>query len=97
MTRERVVAVTLSLVGLGLLASCAAAGNPDAGGAGAQPGFLYGLWHGLITPITFLVSLFTDDVGIYEVRNNGAWYDFGYVLGLSMIFSGGVGASSRRR
>jgi hypothetical protein len=45
--------------------------------------------------VTFLVSLFSDSVGIYEVDNDGAWYDFGYVLGLSAIFSGG-GAASRR-
>ncbi|HEU4512893.1 MAG TPA: hypothetical protein VFR87_07290 [Nocardioidaceae bacterium] len=98
MTRSRIVSGAVTLAVLLLLTSCAADGNAAAGGPGSQPGFLYGLWHGFITPVTFLISLFTDDVGIYEVRNNGAWYDFGYVLGLSFIFSGGgVGASARRR
>jgi hypothetical protein len=96
-TRSRVVLCALGVVALLLLTSCAAEGNDLAGGPGTQPGFLLGLWHGLITPITFIVSLFTDSVGIYEVRNNGAWYDFGYVLGLSMVFSGGIGASAARR
>ena len=97
MTRSRFVLGAATLAALLLLTSCAADGNAVAGGAGTQPGFLYGLWHGFITPVTFLISLFTDEVGIYEVRNNGAWYDFGYVLGLSIIFSGGAGASTRRR
>ena len=51
-------------------------------------GFWLGLWQGLILPITFLVSLFQDGVGIYEVHNDGAWYDFGYVLGVALVFSG---------
>lgn len=98
MTRSRFVLGAVTVAALLLLTSCAADGNAAAGGAGSQPGFLYGLWHGFITPVTFLISLFTDDVGIYEVRNTGAWYDFGYVLGLSIIFSGGgAGASTRRR
>lgn len=80
-------------------AGCAAAGNDVAGEAGA-PGFWLGLWHGLIAPITFLVSLFSDTVGIYAVRNSGAWYDFGFLLGLSVVFSGsgraGAGSSGGR-
>jgi len=44
---------------------------------GASPaGFWTGLWHGIIAPITFIVSLFADGVRIYETNNNGRWYDF---------------------
>ena len=43
-------------------------------------GFLSGLWHGSILPISFLVSLFSDHIAIYAVNNNGGWYDFGFVL-----------------
>jgi hypothetical protein len=32
-------------------------------------GFWLGLWQGLISPITFLISLFTSEVNIYEVQN----------------------------
>lgn len=94
MTRNTLI-VLGALVGILLLGSCAAGANDAAGGQGADAGFLYGLWHGFITPVTFIVSLFSDSVGIYEVDNSGGWYDFGYVLGLSAIFSGG-GAASRR-
>ncbi|MBN1467043.1 hypothetical protein JXA02_14910, partial [candidate division KSB1 bacterium] len=49
----------------------------------AKPaGFWAGLWHGLIIIITFIISLFTDSVSIYEVNNSGGWYHFGFVLGV---------------
>ena len=57
----------------------------------AKPaGFWAGLWHGLIMPVTFLVSLFNRGVRIYETNNNGRWYEFGFVLGASATFGGGT-------
>jgi hypothetical protein len=50
----------------------------------------------LISAVTFVISLFDDDVGIYEIVNRGGWYDFGFILGLTMIW-GGSGAASRRK
>jgi polyferredoxin len=65
---------------------------------GALPaGFLAGLWHGLICPITFIVSLFNPGIRIYEVKNCGAWYDFGFVLGVSASFGGGAAAGPAGR
>jgi hypothetical protein len=50
---------------------------------GAPPaGFLGGLWHGLIAPITFFISLFVSGVSVYETHNNGRWYEFGFILGI---------------
>jgi len=82
---------TVVLLGL-LLAACAAGPNPEIGVAsdGLVAGFWYGLWHGFIAPITFFISLFTDNVSIYEVHNNGNWYDFGFVLGAGLLFGGGL-------
>lgn len=80
------------------LSACAAAINPEVGAAaegGTVAGFWLGLWHGLIAPVTFVVSLFTDNVNFYEVHNNGNWYDFGFVLGAGILFGGG-GAGARR-
>ena len=57
-------------------------------------GFWPGLWQGLISPITFLISLFTSEVNIYEVQNNGNWYDFGFILGVATALGGGAGGSS---
>ena len=53
---------------------------------GSRAGFLAGLWHGLICPVTFIVSLFNPKVRIYEQNNNGGWYDFGFVVGVSGSF-----------
>ena len=53
------------------------------------PGFFAGLWHGIIFPLAFLVSLFAPNMGIYAVPNNGGWYDFGFFLGICVF---GVGA-----
>jgi hypothetical protein len=35
-----------------------------------------------------VVSLFRRDLSIYEVHNNGAWYNFGYLFGLACFFRG---------
>ena len=64
---------------------------------GIIAGFFPGLWHGMIAPITFIISLFSDNVSFYEVHNNGGWYNFGFVLGAGILFGGGGSASSRRR
>ncbi|WP_410645118.1 hypothetical protein [Amycolatopsis sp. lyj-346] len=79
-----------------LLAGCAPAANTVAGTA-LQPGFWLGLWHGFICPITFLVSLFNDHVGVYEVHNNGHWYDFGFVFGILLAASVFHGPQYARR
>jgi hypothetical protein len=71
-----------------LLTACAATQASDAVAPGA-PGFWLGLWHGFIFPVAWIVSLFTNDVAVYAVPNNGGWYDFGYFLGI-VVF--GVGA-----
>lgn len=61
-----------------------------------EAGFFLGVWHGLIVLVTFVVSLFNDQVSIYEVHNNGGWYNFGYIIGLGSALGGSAKASSRR-
>lgn len=76
-----------------LAAGCTAGPNSlekTADGEGKLSGFWKGLWHGFISPVTFLVSLFTDKVHLYEVHNNGNWYNFGFVLGAGLFLSGGI-------
>ena len=63
---------------------------------GVVAGFWRGLWHGAIAPFTFIGSLFTSDVAVYEVHNNGGWYNFGFVLGITSLYGSGHAASRRR-
>ncbi len=59
-------------------------------------GFWMGLWHGFISFFTFIISLFSDNVGIYEINNNGGWYNFGFILGVSIFFGGSSKGTCRR-
>lgn len=57
---------------------------------GAHPaGFLAGLWHGIILPIVFIVSIFYPNARIYETNNKGIFYDLGFFIGVSISFGGG--------
>lgn len=57
-------------------------------------GFWYGLWHGLILPISWIVSLFDSDVAIYAIYNNGGWYDFGFLMGATSTLGGSSASTS---
>lgn len=56
-------------------------------------GFWGGLWHGFIAFFSFIGSLFSDDIAIFAVNNNGGWYNFGFVLGAGILLGGGSKAS----
>jgi hypothetical protein len=76
-----------------LLSSCAPGPNQLAKTPnleGKVAGFWLGVWHGLIAPITFIVSIFSNKVNIYDVHNSGSWYNFGFVLGAGLFLSGGI-------
>jgi hypothetical protein len=75
------------------LAACVATESASAVQPTA-PGFWLGVWHGFIFPVSFVLSLFLDDINVYAVPNNGSWYDFGYFVGIVFL---GVGARSSRR
>lgn len=95
------VLVWIALLLLLALAACAPA-NTEVSHTAATPGFWQGLWHGLISPVAFVISLFDDHVGIYAVRNDGGWYDAGFMLGVSTVFSsagrgGGAAAGHGRK
>ena len=58
-------------------------------------GFWSGLWHGMIAPFAWIGSLFSDDIAIYAVNNNGGWYDFGFILGIGSLSSSSASAAKR--
>ncbi|MCF4120392.1 hypothetical protein L1785_05315 [Antribacter sp. KLBMP9083] len=82
------------------LAACAPGVNEavdvPAPGGERPAGFWLGVWHGFIVLVTFVISLFTDSVSIYEVHNTGGWYDVGFLLGLGVSIGGGYGAGRAR-
>src|SRR5215813_5794575 len=91
--------LVLVLLLVGILSGCTAGPNQFKGTPNQHeviPGFWLGLWHGFIAPIAFVVSLFKSNVGVYEVHNNGAWYNFGYLFGLACFFGGGGNRAWRR-
>lgn len=96
----RLFAVFMISMMLIAISGCAAGPNewvnlPD--DEGKVAGFWQGLGHGFISPFAFLISLFSDTVHLYEIHNNGGWYNFGFMLGASIIFGGSGGGAARRR
>lgn len=97
---KKILVLALVLVMVLSLSACAAGPNVvmmEENVVGETAGFWQGLWHGFISPFTFLISLFNQNISIYEVYNNGGWYNFGFMVGVSAIFGGGGRQSKRRR
>jgi hypothetical protein len=96
----KLTAFILSLLLLLVLAACA----PGPNGLKGTPsdnnsvaGFWLGLWQGFIAPLVFVISLFVRGLNIYEVHNNGASYNFGYLFGLMCFFGGGGHKTGKHR
>lgn len=85
---KKINKILLGLSVLLLLSSCANATNIDSCIGNDAYGFWSGLWHGSITPFSFIASLFFDNIAVYAVDNNGAWYDFGFLLSIGGLFGG---------
>jgi len=83
-----------------VLAGCAPGVNELANvpsQTGVVAGFWRGLWNGIIAPVTFIISLFDKGVQMYDVHNNGGWYNLGFFLGITALFGGGAGGARARR
>jgi len=95
MTRQNTLFYkTLLFIPLLLLFTACTAG--DAQFVQVEPaGFWYGLWHGMISFITLIIHIFNPEVAVYEVHNTGGWYDFGFLLGVIMIWGGSSHISCR--
>lgn len=92
--------LVIVLLLLSILTGCAPGTNVCKGTTSEQgrvAGFWLGLWQGFIAPFVFVASLFKSNLSIYEIHNNGAWYNFGYLFGLACFFGGGGNRTARRR
>ena len=91
--------LALVILLVSILAGCAPGANQSKGVANQHDvvaGFWLGLWQGFIAPFVFVASLFKNDLCIYEVHNNGAWYNFGYLFGLAIVGGGGNRTAGRK-
>jgi hypothetical protein len=98
-TRNAATWKAVALAGLLAAAAVAATGCIPGDGAAtmdAPAGFLWGIWHGWIAPVSLVVGIFQRDIRIYEVANTGWWYDFGFYLAIVGGF-GGLALSRRRK
>lgn len=87
----RIAPLALLLV----LAACARQSADAVSHAAQTPGFLWGVWHGFVFPFAWIGSLFSPQIAVYAVPNNGGWYDFGFFLGVTVL-GGGSHFSARR-
>lgn len=61
-------------------------------------GILLGIWHGVISPVTLVVSFINPNIQMYEVHNDGGPYNLGFLFGVAIIFLIlGASVGSRRR
>ena len=58
-------------------------------------GFIAGIWHGWIAPVTLVISFFNDKIHMYEKNNTGFTYDLGFYI--AVISGFGTIAFVRRR
>ncbi len=76
--------------------------NPQVGKpaeSGRVAGLGTGLWHGLISIVTLIMSFFNPDVQMYETHNTGPLYNLGFLIGAILLFAilGFSGGRRRRR
>ena len=65
---------------------------------GRVAGILLGIWHGIISPVTLVLSFVNQGGQMYEVHNDGSQYNLGFLLGVAIVFVIlGATAGSRRR
>jgi hypothetical protein len=97
--KPSVTSLVVVLLLVCMLAGCAPGPNQSKGMAGEHglAGFWLGLWQGFIAPFVFVASLLKTNLNIYEVHNNGGWYNFGYLFGLACFFGGGGNRAARRK
>ena len=86
MKKRMLFLILLLLSILLLLTACA----PGDGHATPQDpaGFLWGVWHGWIAPVSLIIGFINPDIRIYEPINTGHWYDVGFYIALLGGFGG---------
>lgn len=61
-------------------------------------GFLPGIWHGAISPVTLVLSFVNSNIQMYAVHNDGFPYNLGFLIGVGIVFFVlGIFSGTRRR
>jgi len=59
-------------------------------------GFLSGIWHGWIAPVSLVLGYFDNSIRIYEKSNVGWSYDLGFYIAIISGF-GGISLIRRKK
>lgn len=94
--KKRIIAlIILTAVMVLLFTGCVPGDGTNT--AGNPANFFWGIWHGWIAPISFILGLFNNgQTRIYEVNNVGLWYDFGFYIAVISGF-GGIALFRKRK
>lgn len=85
--KKRVFVVGICIISMSLILSGCVPG--DGTYTLEKPaGFLWGIWHGWIAPISLIMGLFDDNIRVYEAFNKGWLYDFGFYIAVISGFGG---------
>jgi hypothetical protein len=84
--KKTVVLLIVCLIAIMLLAGCMP--NEDINKPDKTAGFLMGIWHGWIAPISLIAGIFDSGIRVYEPNNTGWWYDFGFYIAIISGFGG---------
>ena len=91
------VLIGLAIVAVAIYIIINHVGMPTRDLSGAPANFWFGLWQGLIVFLSFIASWFDNNIVLYQVNNNGFWYNLGYVIGLIVLGAGGGGSARASR
>ena len=82
----KILILVMVLLMSALFAGC----TPGSGryDANSPAGFLSGVWHGWIAPVSLVIGLFDNTTRIYEPNNTGWFYDLGYYIAIIGGFGG---------
>jgi hypothetical protein len=91
------VVLGLLLLGAGIYIIVNHVGMATRVGYSAEPAnFWLGLWQGAIIFLSFIASWFDKNIVLYQVHNNGLWYNIGFMIGLVIAIGSGAKGSNNK-
>lgn len=93
--KDKVLLIALLLILSFAFMGCAHTEDVKDCVTGHTYGFWGGLWHGIIAIPDFIAMLiWPGKFTVYAPNNNGGWYAFGFLLGISIEITGIYKASN---